>query len=77
MKRELEEHQAEELSKKVAESLGITFKELAETDWEIDTNSSDDHYLIIKFGGTSSKKVLAKINGIENNQINIPTNSLD
>jgi len=80
MKQEFEVHKEKERDIKIANLLGITYEELCETSFEIDTNESNDGLIynyIIKFTPSSSKSILSKIKGLVNNQINIDINALD
>ncbi|NQT78743.1 MAG: hypothetical protein HQ565_13610 [Bacteroidetes bacterium] len=62
------ERQQEEFEKKLADILGITYDELSEIGYEIETNESKDGLIynyIIEFPEDSSSEILDKINGLE------------
>jgi hypothetical protein len=62
------EKQRENFEKKLADILGITYDELSQLDYEIDTNESNDGLVynhIIVFSDDSSSDILDKINGLE------------
>ncbi len=62
------ERQQEELEKKLAGILGISYEELSEIGYEIETNKSKDGLLynyIIEFPNDSNPDILDKINGLE------------
>ncbi len=64
------EKQQENFDKHLARYLGITYNELSELDYEMDTEESNDglvYNYIIKFRKDAPKEILAKIQGIENN----------
>lgn len=72
--RQLEEQYDNDREKAIAKELGITPAELGETDYEIDTDESNDGLVygyLIKFSQSSPKRILNKIEGLENNQIKI------
>jgi hypothetical protein len=66
--RELEEKQQELADKNLALQLGISYDDLCQLEWEIDTNESSDgliyEYLII-FHENSPKEILDKISQLE------------
>lgn len=62
------ERQQEEFEKKLADILGITFDELSEIGYKVETNESKDGLLynyIIEFPDDSNPDILDKINGLE------------
>lgn len=62
------ERQQEGFEKKLADILGITYDELSEIGYEVDTNESNDGLLynyIIEFPDDSNPDILDKINGLE------------
>lgn len=62
------EQQREEYEKKLAGILGISYEELSEIGFEIETNESKDGLLynyIIEFPDDSNPEILDKINGLE------------
>jgi len=65
---QLEENQEEFQNKHLASSLGITYDELCQLEWDIDINESNDGIIYgyrIIFSEDSPKKILKKINGID------------
>lgn len=67
--RQLEEMQEEQAYRNIAEELGITYEELCQLDFEIDTNESNDGLVyehIITFSDSSPQEILDKINGLRN-----------
>jgi hypothetical protein len=66
--RELEEKQQELADKNLALQLGISYDDLCQLEWKIDTNESSDgliyEYLII-FHENSPKEILDKISQLE------------
>ncbi|PHM11081.1 hypothetical protein [Nostoc sp. 'Peltigera malacea cyanobiont' DB3992] len=70
--RQLEEMQEKLANQKLASELGISYDELLELEWDIDTNESDDGLIyeyIVTFSEESPKKILNKIEGIEDGYI--------
>ncbi len=71
LKDEWMDRQDEDADKKLAEILGITYSELQQTVFRRDTNESKDglvyHELIVFDPDKSSKDVLNKISGIDEN----------
>lgn len=66
-KRALEEREEEELHKRLADQLGITYDEFSELDWEIIEDASDDGFIydyIIQFFDSSPQNILDKIEGL-------------
>lgn len=70
------EKQQEREDHKIAKKLGITYDELLDLDYEIDTEESDDgliYHYIIKFREDAPREILDKIHGIdENNYVWLP-----
>lgn len=70
------EIQQERKDQELAKKLGITYDELLDLDYEIDTEESDDGLIynyIIKFREDAPREILDKINGIdENNYVWLP-----
>lgn len=67
--RQLEEMQEEQADRNIAEELGITYEELCQLDFEIDTNESSDGLVyehIITFSDDSPQEILNKLSGLEN-----------
>lgn len=80
MKSDLENKQEIERDTKLAKVLGLTYNEISQTEYEIDTNESNDgliYNLIVTFKDSSPKAILSKIKGLKNNQINIDANSFE
>ncbi|MEH2209184.1 hypothetical protein [Nostoc sp.] len=70
--REFEEMQEKLANQKLASELGISYDDLLELEWDIDTNESDDGLIyeyIVTFSEESPKKILNKIEGIEDGNI--------
>ena len=66
--RQLEEMQEEQAERAIAEELGITYEELCQLDYEMDTNESSDGLVyehIITFSDDSPEEILGKISGLE------------
>lgn len=62
------EFQQEIIRRKIADRLGISYYDLSELDYEIDTDESEDGLIysyIIKFSDSSPLETLKKIKGIE------------
>jgi hypothetical protein len=79
--RQLEERQEEDMNRKLASALGISYSELIQLDWEVDTNESNDgliyEYLVI-FSENSSKTILKKIEDIDDsNTVRLPPWAFD
>lgn len=54
--------------KSLASQLGISYDDLCQLDWEVDTNESNDGLIyehIIRFNDNSPKEILNKIIGLE------------
>ena len=69
-KNQFEDQDQEILERKLSKELGISYLELAETEYDIDFETSEEgevYNLIIKFKESSSKKVLKKINQLDHN----------
>lgn len=67
--RQLEEIQEDQGNREIASEIGITYEELCELDFEIDSNESSDGLIyehIITFSEDSPQVVLDKITGLEN-----------
>ncbi len=64
LKDDMEERETEKRDKKIAAALGITYDELAETDFYIDSEGHDAFFLIV-FEQSSPHPVLDKIKGLE------------
>ena len=67
--RQLEERQEEFADKQLASFLGISLDDLYELEWNIDTDESKDgliYHYIVEFHENSPKKILDKIEGLEN-----------
>lgn len=79
--RQLEDKQEELRDRKLAYALGISFEDLYETDYVINTDESKDgliYSILIVFKDTSSKAVLQKIKDIDNNNtVYLRPNALD
>ncbi|MHC1689966.1 MAG: hypothetical protein AB9833_03950 [Bacteroidales bacterium] len=77
----IDENIEENRDKKLAKVLGISFDDLSQTDFDIDTDKSDDglvYNLLIKFRDSSPVIILKKINGIdENRTVYLKPNALD
>jgi hypothetical protein len=71
------EMQQEKSDQELAKKLGITYDELMQLDYEIDTEESEDGLIynyIIKFRDDSPREILEKINGIdEQNHVWFPS----
>ena len=70
--RQLEEKQGEMADRHLASELGITYEELSELEWDIDTNESKDGLVygyIVTFTDSSPKKILDKIKGLEDGRV--------
>lgn len=80
-KSQFEDRNQEILERKLSKKLGISFLELAETEYDIDFETSEEgevYNLIIKFKESSSKKVLKKIKLLDhNNHVYLLPFSLD
>ncbi|MAS92393.1 MAG: hypothetical protein CMO55_04285 [Verrucomicrobiales bacterium] len=73
--RQLEENQQEDWDRRLAEELGITYDEICELSYDVDTNESSDglvYNLVIRFSNGNPPEILKKISGLENNCIRIP-----
>lgn len=69
---QLEEVQEKLFHEKLASELGISYDELLQLEWDIDTNESDDGLIyenIVTFKKESPRKILDKIKGIEDKYI--------
>ncbi len=80
MKEELENKQEIERDTKLAKVLGLTYDEISQTEYEVNTNESNDglvYNLIVKFKDSSPKTILSKIKGLNGNQINIDANTFE
>jgi hypothetical protein len=79
--RQLEEMQEKLANQKLASELGISYDELLELEWDIDTNESNDGLIyeyIVTFSEESPKKILNKIEGIEEGYIvRLPPSSFE
>jgi hypothetical protein len=79
--RELEEKQQELADKNLALQLGISYDDLCQLDWNIDTNESNDglvYEYIIRFNDNSPKEILNKISDLEEDlSIRLPPSDLD
>jgi hypothetical protein len=75
------EKQQEDFDRSLAGKLGITYDELMELDYEIDTEESEEgmvYNYILTFRTDASREILDKINGIdENHSVMIPAWELD
>ncbi len=70
--RQLEEMQEEAFDRKLAVELGISYEELCELEWDIDTNESDDglvYSYIVTFSDSSPKDILDKVDGLEDGRV--------
>ncbi|HZK88244.1 MAG TPA: hypothetical protein VFC27_03735, partial [Anaerovoracaceae bacterium] len=68
MKDEMIEMQQDKDAQKLAKILGITYEQLMQLDYEIDTNESSDGLIynyIVEFGDNDPKEILDKIIGLE------------
>ncbi|WP_025144521.1 hypothetical protein [Pedobacter jeongneungensis] len=77
--RQLDELNEEKRDRSIAEELGISYDELGETNFEIETDNSEDgfiygYYVVFKDG--SSQEVLDKIDGLEGNRVYFDTSQL-
>jgi hypothetical protein len=60
----------------LADILGITNDELKQTEWEL--NDENPRYLLVSFSDKSPKEILAKIEGLEDdNTIRLDPNAFD
>ena len=79
--RQFEEKLENEQHNKLAEVLGITSDELSQTEYEIDSNESKDGVIydyFVVFDESSSKEVLNKIKGIDDNRtVSLGANGLE
>jgi len=69
---QLEEMQEEYSNKQLASYIGITFEDLCELEWDIDTNESNDGLIyeyIIEFQEGCSEEILDKIEELEDGRI--------
>ncbi|MFU2510258.1 hypothetical protein [Pseudoalteromonas sp. ASV78] len=67
--RQLEEMQQEQAERAIAEELGITYEELSQLSYDIDTSESNEGLIyehIITFSDDSPQEILDKITGLEN-----------
>ena len=67
--RQLEEMQQEQAERAIAEELGITYEELSQLSYDIDTSESNEGLIyehIITFSDDSPQEILDKISGLEN-----------
>ncbi|MCI5208484.1 MAG: hypothetical protein D3910_06755 [Candidatus Electrothrix sp. ATG2] len=70
--RQLEEMQEEASDRKLAAELGISYEELCELEWDIDTNESDDglvYSYVVTFSDSSPKDILDKVDGLEDGRV--------
>lgn len=79
-KEEMMQAQEENRDRRLAEALGITYDELQQTDWEFDEITNNDDLVVdlrVKFGESSPKHILEKIDGLdEDNTVSIDPNAL-
>lgn len=79
--RQLEEMQEKLANEKLASELGISYDELLELEWDIDTNESKDGLIyeyIVTFSEESPQNILNKIEGIEEGYIvRLPPSSFE
>ncbi|MBB6498989.1 hypothetical protein [Pedobacter cryoconitis] len=72
--KELESTNEENLARYIVQQLGITYEELQETSYTLEEHESKSGLVYsryIRFDETSSKEVLDKIIGLQNNDIDI------
>lgn len=77
--RQLDELNEEKRDRNIAEQLGILYDELGETNFDIETDSSDDGFIygyFVVFKEGSSQGVLDKIDGLEDNRVYFDTSQL-
>ncbi len=77
---QLEEEQEKLFHEKLAAEFGITYDELLQLEWEIDTNGSDDGLIyeyIVTFNKESPRKILDKIQGIDNYVVRLQSSILE
>ncbi|MBL6987852.1 MAG: hypothetical protein ISR72_12615 [Methylobacter sp.] len=70
--RQLEEKQEEIADRHLASELGMTYEELCELEWDIDTNESNDglvYEYIVTFTDSSPRNILDKIEGLEDGRV--------
>lgn len=66
------DNENEKFERKLAITLGLSYEELQQLDYEIDTDESDDgliYQYIIKIKDSSPADIVRKIIGLENNQV--------
>lgn len=73
--------QAYELHKELSVILGLTFEELVESEYEINTNESDDGQIydyIVRFYDDCDQEILNRIDGInDNNEVTVAAHLLN
>lgn len=78
---QLEEMQEEQAHRSLAEYLEISYDELCELSWDIDTNESNDGMIyeyIYKFSDDSPIEILSKINSLrDGNYVYIAAGELE
>lgn len=77
---QLEEMQEKLFHEKLAAEFGITYDELLQSEWDIDTNESDDGLIyeyIVTFNKESPRKILDKIQGIDNYVVRLSSSIFD
>lgn len=70
--RQLEEKQEESANRLLAVELGISYEELCQLEWDIDTNESDDGLVyehIVTFSESSPTEILNNINKLEEGRV--------
>ena len=79
--RELEGIEQEYADQQLASLLEISYDDLSQLSWDIDTNESSDGLVydyIVTFNDGSPKDILGKIKGIDNNNTaRLPASSFD
>lgn len=77
--RQLEEMQEEQADRSLAEYLEISYDDLCELSWDVDTNESNDDMLyeyVYKFSDDSPTEILSKIKSLrDGNYVYVPADA--